>query len=207
MVRLCPLLVLLTACGAQPHHETVPFRFRQSFLLGGGGPGGTSFTRESRRRRRVRRRRPPRREKTSGGAIARRCRGLRGKTFKGPRDQATLRLLRACVGQKLSTRALRGAALHRDPRIGDVVLFHKTGDATAGVVIARRGPRVRFLYLHPTSGRARVGTLNLDQPNRRRLRRSARIQNTFLRVKRRTDPPSTRYLAGQLLAGFATWRL
>jgi hypothetical protein len=220
MPRLCPLLVLLAACSAQPHHEAVPYRFRQSLLLGGGGPGGTSFTREPGRRRRVRRpaRRPARPATSSGAAIARRCRGLRGRTFAGPREKATLQLLRACVGQSLSARALSGARLHRDPRVGDVVLFHNTRDANAnrkpddrftdaGVVIERRGARVRFLYLHPTSGRVRIGSLNLAQPNRRRLGRSARVQNTFLRIKRRSDPPSTRYLAGQLLAGFATWRL
>lgn len=126
-------------------------------------------------------------------------------------------MLRACLGPSVPKDAPRGGLKLRlaAPRAGDLVLFHDTRDANGnrkiddrftdcGVVTDVQGFRVRFVYLHPRSGRVTVGALNLRQPNRRRLS-GATIQNTFLRVRRRVDPPRTRYLAGQLLAGFATW--
>ena len=92
------------------------------------------------------------------------------------------------------------------------MLFHHTRDrnnngrsddrfTAAGVVLGRSGSRVEFMILRGKC--ARVGVLNLAQPNRRRLR-GHRVENSFVRTITAADPPNTRYLAGQLLAGFVT---
>jgi len=210
-----PLALLLTAgCGARPARESIPYRFRQSMLAGEDGDEG--FV-DAQRRAPTRRARTPRRlAPKAPDPRAPVCLGLRGRTFDGPREAATLAMLRACLGPALPAAAAKGRGLtlrRRAPLPGDLVLFHDTRDANnnrkiddrftdAGVVLEVKRARVRFLYLHPRSGAAVVGTLNLHQPNRRRLG-DRTVQNTFLRVKRRGDPPTTRYLAGQLLAGFA----
>ena len=207
-------LLLAAGCGARPARESIPYRFRQSMLTA-ADDGDESFV-ESRRKpaRRPRTRTRTRTRPTPKATTT--CWRLRGRTFDGPREAATIALLRACLGPGLPAAAAkgRGLTLHRRaPGPGDLVLFHDTRDANnnrrvddrftdAGVVLEVKRARVRFLYLHPRSGAAVVGTLNLHQPNRRRLGGKA-VQNTFLRVKRRGDPPATRYLAGQLLAGFA----
>ena len=115
----------------------------------------------------------------------------------------TRAMIRACLGVDASP---PGQLRRTDPHVGDLVLFRGTGDGHAidtGIVIGVRGPRVRFLYLHPLAPRACIGVLNLRQPHRRRLSGQA-IENTFLRIKRRQDAPRSGYLAGQLLEGFAS---
>jgi hypothetical protein len=47
-----------------------------------------------------------------------------------------------------------------------------------------------------------LGVLNPLQPHRRRLSGS-RVENSYLRVIQRGDPAKTRYLAGELLVGYA----
>ena len=112
--------------------------------------------------------------------------------------------------------ALRGKGVDLrddDARPGDLVLFHNTRDrnnngrpddrfTAAGVVLDRSGHRVTFMILR--GGYARVAVLNMEQPHMRRLPGRARLENTYLRVISPADPPNTRYLAGQLLAGFVT---
>ena len=87
------------------------------------------------------------------------------------------------------------------PQTGDEILFADTGDAhrLVGVVegVADRG-EVHFRY--ERGGRKLSGVLNLLRPDVRRER--GRILNSYLRIRRRGDPPDARYLAGELLVGF-----
>lgn len=118
-------------------------------------------------------------------------------------------MIESCLGSVAPSRPQPGL---RRPQLADIVLFHNTRDENGngklddrcthrGVVVDLDGPRVEFIYLRRQY--VKLGVLNLDQPHRRRLA-GRQIQNTFLRVKLPTDAPKTRYLAGQLLAGFIT---
>lgn len=212
---LGPGLVLMAGCGPI-RQETVHFQFRQSMI-----EQQTSTDRESdlaagqsptvrvtqKRRSRVKSRRWRRR-------LARRCQRLEGRSFAGTHQQATIRMLHRCLGRPITSEILKGRSIEirsDRPSPGDLVLFHNTRDANSngknddlysdvGAVVEVRGLRVTFIYLR--RGRAQLGVLNKRHPNQRRLT-TATIQNTYLRIKRRTDPPRTHYLAGQLLAGFA----
>jgi len=87
------------------------------------------------------------------------------------------------------------------PEPGDQVLFADTGDASALIGIVERvmdGTEVRFRYQR--GGRSHQGVLNLRRPDVRRD--NGRILNSYVRVRRRDDPPTARYLAGELLVGF-----
>jgi hypothetical protein len=136
-----------------------------------------------------------------------------GRTFRGKRVEARLRLVEACLRRRVAPRLLREGPQelqrHR-ARPGDLVLFHNTRDANrngeiddawtdVGVVVRARSGRVDFVYLRRS--RAHLGVLDLKQPHRRRTR-AGDVKNTYLRTKRRNDPARTPYLAGELLAGF-----
>lgn len=87
------------------------------------------------------------------------------------------------------------------PEPGDEVVFADTGDArplTGVVERVAEGGEVRFRYQR--GGRSHQGVLNLRRPDVRR--EQGRILNTYVRVRRRDDPPGARYLAGDLLVGF-----
>jgi hypothetical protein len=86
--------------------------------------------------------------------------------------------------------------------VGDEVLFSEVGEGgrLVGVVNAVQADgTVRFTY--PRDGRQWRGVLSLRHPTVRRDRRG-RILNSYIRTKRRDDPPDARYLAGELLVGF-----
>jgi hypothetical protein len=147
--------------------------------------------------------------------LAARCRAQVGQTFTGPHEPAVLHLLQRCLSPRLSVASIHGEGVtlhHQRPQPGDLVLFDNTADQNqnqkaddlfteAGVVVQVDGGRVKFVFLR--GGRACLGILSLRQPHRRRLR-GLEIENSYLRIIHADDPPRTRYLAGQLLAGFAT---
>jgi hypothetical protein len=141
---------------------------------------------------------------------------MEGQAYTGAHDAASLQMTRDCLGAPLTEAAVRGEGVDlrpADPHPLDLVLFRGTRSECAGgadgsaretgVVVETAGPRVRFMVL--SQGRVRLGVLNLVQPNRRRLQ-GATIENSYLRVACPGDGASTRYLAGQLLAGFFTPR-
>ena len=222
-------LPLLACCGGSIQRETVPYKYRQSMIGDDDEPG---IGGEAAVRPRVRERTPGAAPlRSDPHKDARRCRLMRGRRFRGDHTRATLRLIKACLRRRLTAAVLRGrgVVLRRDEaRPGDLVLFHNTRDrnnngrgddrfTAAGVVLGRSGSRVEFMILR--QGRASVGILNLAQPNRRRIhgpraaassrsrsrrRGPARVENSYLRTISSADPPNTRYLAGQLLAGFVT---
>jgi hypothetical protein len=209
-----PLLVtpLLTqGCSARVSPEAIPYQFRQSMIEPDEPEVAPAPARRERPRRKVRE------VRRSRGRSLRSCRHLAGRRYGSqPHHRAVAAMLRACLGREVSLTAIgrdEDALRRSDPLQGDLVLFHNTRDANrnhklddrfsdVGVVVGVRGTLVTFVYVR--RGRARQGVLNLEAPHRRRRTRRARVENTFLRVKLPADPPGTRYLAGQLFAGFST---
>lgn len=207
------LLITLSGCGA-PAPEAVPYRFRHP-LLGGSAAAGAPTAAPSTGVRAA--------PATAAAAapvrwrrdVARRCRAAIGRTFDGDRIRSRLQLLQACLRRSVPPQLLRDGPdeIRRGgARPGDLVLFHNTRDANrnralddgwtdVGVVVRTRGARIEFVFLR--GARAQLGVLDLRRPHRRRSR-GGRLTNTFMRIKRRDDPPRTPYLAGQLLAGFAS---
>src|SRR5262249_25387768 len=82
------------------------------------------------------------------------------------------------------------------PRAGDLVIFD---DGKSGVVIDKAGERVRFLYVK--AGAVREGVLSTERPGRRRDARG-QLLNSYVRARHQSDPPGTRYLAGEGVAAF-----
>jgi hypothetical protein len=186
--------LVLEGCGAQPLPEAIPYRFSQSLLLGGHQPPERSAPAAAASRG------------ASPETAARRCLGLVGRVPQGSAQQARQWLLHSCTGRTLPPASMRGEGLDlrpTQPRLLDLAVF-RTADGVreVGVVVQVEGERARFVFLR--GDRADLGRLNLAHPDRRRLEGSTRIENSYLRVIRPADPPTTTYLAGQLLAGFAT---
>ena len=121
-----------------------------------------------------------------------------------------------------STRALWGylRASHEvvapaSARPGDVLFFDTRpteaapscddGAGHAGIVEAVAGDG-RIAFVEARGGRVRR---SFADPARPTLRRDGRgeVTNTFLRVKRRDDPTSARYFAGEMLCGVARPRV
>lgn len=204
---LLAALPLLTCCSGTIRQETVPYQYRQS-MIGAGDEPGVAAPPAKRTRQRTARSPDPLKD-------ARRCRLMLGRTFRGNNKRATLRLIKACLRRRVPAGVLRGRGVdlrEGGARPGDLVLFHNTRDrnnngrsddrfTSTGVVLGRSGARVEFIFLR--AKQARLGVLNTAQPNRRRLR-GHRVENSFVRTITAADPPNTRYLAGQLLAGFVT---
>lgn len=198
-------LLLLAGCSTALRPESVSYQYRQSMISDDLEPEAPVSRRRQKKIRRPR---------SDPNAAARRCRQLRGRRMGGG-ARAALRLIKRCLRRSLPARVLRGRGveLRLDaPRPGDLVLFHNTRDrnnngrsddrfTATGVVVGRSAERVEFVYLRDR--RVQLGVLNLSQPNRRRLR-GRRVENSYLRIIQPADPPRTRYLAGQLLAGFTT---
>ncbi len=110
-----------------------------------------------------------------------------------------------------------GAAHHGDARVGDIAFFHNTFDRNGngrlddpythvGVVINVAGDgTVTVAHGGATHG---TGTFRMNPENpESRTSPEGQRWNDYLRVQRQSDPPGTRYLASELLAGYATVRL
>lgn len=210
-ILLTVLAGLLAGCSMQVRRDKAAYRYRQSLIgqedrdpllpstRGAGEPAAKPE--------------PP---KESGEVAARRCRERVGWRYDGDAGTATRALLKACLGREVKAEVLDGKGLKlrgKGPVSGDLVLFHNTYDrnangslddtfTAAGLVVGITGPRVSFVYLR--QGKANLGWLNLSQPNRRRLEQGDQVQNSYLRQVQPNDRADTPYLAGQLLAGFAT---
>jgi len=119
-------------------------------------------------------------------------------------------MLAICLGRMPDPGLLRDAPvdLRADgPRAFDLVLFRGAGLTTGaqrdvGVVVGvgPRADRVEFVFVRRS--RAALGVLSIAHPARRRDQGGV-VENSYLRVIRPEDPPGTRYLAGELLLGFA----
>ena len=213
-MHLFMLLALsLPGCSLQVRPDKADYRYRQSFiaqedkdpLLAGKRNGGANAPSTT-----------PTKPREGGDLAASRCRERVGWRYKGAAEYAMRNLLGACLGRDVAATTLQGQGLKlraKQPRQGDLVLFHNTMDrngngslddkfTAAGLVVGVKGARIAFVYLR--QGRAQLGWLNLSQPNRRRLGHRAAVQNSFLRQVQPEDKADTPYLAGQLLAGFAT---
>lgn len=136
-----------------------------------------------------------------------RCRRAEGRELAATLRAAERQLLARCWGRSITPPQVNP---ERAPRPLDLVRFEEARPSAAapagallGVVLAVQGDRVEFLY--PRGTHARRGFLNLRHPDRRRAT-PGRIDNTYLRIIRPGDARGTRYLAGQLLAGFAAPR-
>lgn len=209
--RLLMVLAAMSAgCSLQVKRDSAEYRYRQSVIAQEDKDPLLAGKRGEAK--------PPKAapQKTSGGAAAQRCRERVGWRYNGDEARATRTLLGACLGRDVQATAINGKGLKLRagaPRQGDLVLFHNTVDqngngnlddkfTAAGLVVEVKGPHISFVYLR--QGRAHLGWLNLAQPNRRRLADRAKVQNSFLRQIHPGDRADTPYLAGQLLAGFAT---
>ncbi len=223
-------LTVLSGCGAPLKREAIPFRFRQSLIeshqpsIRSASPAARAQRRPSRKmvgKKPLQDKRWPtsaenrlgNKERTNKQWINR-CEKLLGQSFSSINREPFHQLLEACLGRKLPSVTSIGthARLHlRDPRPGDLVLFHNTWERNhndrvddlftdAGVVLNVVGQRVEFLYYQRQ--KVRLGVLNLEYPLRRGPG-NHQIQNTYLRQKRLSDPPDAHYLACELLAGFA----
>lgn len=205
--------LLLCGCSLQVRRDTAEYRYRQSVIAqedkdpllagkrGGGAPASST---------------KPAKPKGGGDAAASRCRKRIGWRYKGEAGQSIRNLLGACLDREVEAATLQGKGLQlraTKPRPGDLVFFHNTVDqngngslddrfTAAGLVVGVEGPRIAFVYLR--RGHAHLGWLNLAQPNRRRLADRSTVQNSYLRQVQPEDKADTPYLAGQLLAGFAT---
>jgi cell wall-associated NlpC family hydrolase len=138
-----------------------------------------------------------------------------GKPFAGDCSAFVLRVFRRAnvplpryTSRTASTSEaiFRSLTKVREPRPGDVVVFHRTYDRErpgpgrnlfthVGVVESVAGPRVTFIH---RSGRGvQRSTMNLSRPGDPRA-------NDTLRRRRVADRPAQRYLAGELFAGYAS---
>ncbi len=134
-----------------------------------------------------------------------RCRALVGRLLPGSRPAATARLLSTCLGERWREGDSLPAASRERPQLLDLALFTATrpgATGEVGVVVAVSDSRVEFVHLRGESARVALGVLDLRHPARRRAG-DGRVVNTYLRVIQQSDPPGARYLAGELLLGFA----
>lgn len=197
-VFLCSILIL--ACAPPIGPEPLPYRFSLDIL---DSPDPLADDP-----------RPP--QSTPGIDYFARATNHLGKRYAGP--TAKIALMSALSGRQLTAAMLKGEGLAINPRnasAGDLVFFNDTQDANGngkrddalsevGFVVDVRGSRLRFVYLH--AQRARLGTLNLRRPSRRRRFRRGRtgpVENTYLRPIKKGESLRMPRLAGQLLAGFA----
>jgi hypothetical protein len=107
-------------------------------------------------------------------------------------------------------------ALHFRPKpeMGDVVFFHHTYDFNRNRriddylshigVVERVDPDGTVHYIDRSGGRVRRGKMNVRRPHLWRDPHSLKLLNSYLRRRKKIDPPGTRYLAGDLFAGFGT---
>lgn len=97
------------------------------------------------------------------------------------------------------------------PAPGDIVFFHNTADVNGdgrnndwytftAVVVDVNQPSIRAIGYR--GGEVREFTMNRESTSSHR--RDGEVVNTQLRPVREADPPYTRYLAGQLFAGYCT---
>ena len=95
------------------------------------------------------------------------------------------------------------------PRLGDIVLFHNQWDVNgngenddwntgAGIVVKTKGER--FEVVTRTGHGPRRVHVWPEKPSSRKI--GGELVNSFVRVPEKSDPKDTRYLAGQLYAGF-----
>ena len=145
--------------------------------------------------------------------VVSRARALVGQNLGGGSGGGVVvELLRRAYGRRLPEGAMRGDGLalrKAGPQPGDLVVFALGGDAAraeerseVGIVLDVQGSRVSFAYV--MGAWVRRGWLNQRRPGLRRVGASGRVENTFLRPRLPTDRPGRRYLAGELLSGFAS---
>ncbi|MBW2731834.1 MAG: hypothetical protein JRH20_05530 [Deltaproteobacteria bacterium] len=204
MLRAWALILTLLAGGcASAPTLGLPYPFSQGLL----NPDSALPSRLEPRQRRPRALR-----RDSAVRKARRCRSRIGQRVEGTRSQAQRLLLSCTLGAKAARRLKINALTpsSKRPQLGDIVIFDDARDANGngklddprsdvGVVVSLRGQLVRFVYVSGT--RFRRGVLHLRRRAQRRFR--GKTINSYVRVKTPSDPPRSRYLAGELLHGFA----
>jgi hypothetical protein len=111
-------------------------------------------------------------------------------------------------------KASGGLHFLRSPEVGDLVFFHHTydfnrngrvDDFLSHVGIVERADRDGTIhYIDRSSGRIKRNRMNLRRPHLVRDPMTLKRLNSHVRGRRRGDPVGTRYLAGELFAGFGT---
>jgi hypothetical protein len=109
----------------------------------------------------------------------------------------------------------RHGRLHKGPKAhpGDLVFFNNTWDSnddgrvndpiTHVGVVERVEQDGTVVFISRVSRAIERYRMNLTKPHKHKSR-NGRLLNDFMRRKRRSDPDNTRYLTGQLFAGFGT---
>ncbi|MCB9556136.1 MAG: hypothetical protein H6707_08535 [Deltaproteobacteria bacterium] len=139
-----------------------------------------------------------------------RLRKLIGTPAPQSAEAADNELLRQFFGHPIKWQQLQLSRERDDAHSGALVVFENsrpldrrpTDQRQVGIVLDRRQDAVSFVYA--SGGKFRLGLLDLRLPHRRRYQSGSSVANSYLRQKRREDPPETRYLAGELFAGFIT---
>jgi hypothetical protein len=200
--RYAPLLLaplLLAGCLSPQSRGAPPLPFRSSLLNDESGDLLRGTAGDDSRVARSSRRRHLRRSKNRWRYRAVR----RAKAFLGKRIPAAPTWVRRVLGRSLADLRTIACSRARSPRRADLVLFaapSPLGARRVGVVISARAGRVRFAYRR--AGRLQVGVMDRRRPTTRRFR--GKIRNSYVRTKRHGDARGARYLAGELLLGYAS---
>jgi cell wall-associated NlpC family hydrolase len=106
-----------------------------------------------------------------------------------------------------------GTLSDAEVRPGDLVFFSNTYDRngdrklndplTHVGIVERVGEDGTVFFLHHMKGKVRRYSMNLSDPGRAEDD-SGKVLNSYLRKRRRSDPRGTRYLAGELFAGYGS---
>lgn len=139
------------------------------------------------------------------------CSGFVRSVFRAARAPLADGPWPSASGTEALFRQARGP-LHADPKPGELAYFHDTFDRNRDGALGDPFTHVGIVESADPSGRVAVvhfgshGVARLVLDSRRPTvhRDGGAAVNDFLRIRRADDPEGTRYLAGELLAGFAT---
>lgn len=202
-----PALLLAGGCQRPLRADRRPYRLSLGLLEPQSAVQGRRAVRAEQSKRKARPRRKHAALDKRRREIVARAKALVGRRFPGITAQKQRALLVAALGSQIPR--WRQSPLKHRPRPGDLIVFdqsrdengnHRLDDARSdvGIVLQRRRSGVTFVYL--SGERVRQGVLDLRRRGQRR--RGGRLLNSYVRIKTPRDSSRTRYLAGELLAGF-----
>lgn len=131
--------------------------------------------------------------------------------YKWPRRPRGFSGVRGMYGL---SRMTHGLHFRKRPQVGDLVFFHHTYDFNRNKqiddflshvgVVEKVDADGTVHYIDRSSGRIKRNRMHVGRPHLWRDPVTHKVLNSYLRSRRRADPPGTRYLSGDLFAGFGT---